>query len=63
MGLIRALKDDPDARRIPIVAFYPHVETERRDAARAAGADQVLPRSAFTVRLASLLTGVPRSAR
>lgn len=38
-----------------IVGFHSHVDTAVRDAALAAGADQVLPRSAFTRRLAELL--------
>jgi NADH:ubiquinone oxidoreductase subunit 6 (subunit J) len=39
------------------VGFYPHVDRALREAALAAGVDQVLPRSAFTVRLAALLAG------
>lgn len=50
---IRTLKrlDDPPI----IVAWGSHVDVEAFDAARAAGADRVLPRSAFTRRLAEIL--------
>lgn len=57
LALARALKADPATRSVPVVGFYPHVEGELREAALAAGVDQVLPRSAFTVRLAALLAG------
>jgi len=53
----RALKSAAATRDIPIVGFYPHVEGALREAALAAGVDHVLPRSAFTARLASLLAG------
>jgi CheY-like chemotaxis protein len=57
LALARALKADPATRSIPLIGFYPHVEAELRTAALAAGVDQVLPRSAFTARLAALLAG------
>jgi len=37
------------------VAYLSHVQTELADAARQAGADEVLPRSAFSTRLPALL--------
>ena len=52
-GLIRELKTA--APQTPIVAFLAHVEVELRKAAQAAGADQVLPRSAFVERLGQIL--------
>jgi DNA-binding NarL/FixJ family response regulator len=52
---VRALRQA--APHLQIVGFHPHVDVEARDAALAAGADQVLPRSAFTRRLAELLAG------
>lgn len=39
-----------------VVGFLPHVQTDRRKAALAAGADEVMPRSAFASRLPDLLT-------
>jgi DNA-binding NarL/FixJ family response regulator len=40
-----------------IVAFASHVDTEMIAAARRAGADEVLARSAFSARIAQLLEG------
>ncbi len=52
---VRALRAAAPGMRI--VGFHSHVDTAVRDAALAAGADQVLPRSAFTRRLAEMLAG------
>ena len=57
IGLARALKAGDRVRAVPIVAYYSHVDEARREAARNAGVDQVLPRSAFTARLPALLSG------
>lgn len=40
---------------LPVVAFLSHIQTDLAAEARAAGATQVLPRSAFTQNLASIL--------
>ncbi len=52
---IRALKADPSTRSIPIVAFASHVQAQLISAARAAGCDSVMARSAFTQQLPNLL--------
>jgi len=57
LGVVRDLKRDPATRGVPIAGYYAHVDQETRRAAEAAGVDPVLPRSAFTARLAQLLTG------
>jgi CheY-like chemotaxis protein len=57
LAVARRLKADPVTGSIPVVGFYPHVEGALRKAALAAGVDHVLPRSAFTARLAALLAG------
>ena len=57
LAVVRALKAAPATRAVPIVGFYPHVDAALRDAALAAGVDQMLPRSAFSARLASVLAG------
>lgn len=44
------------APRVPVVGFYSHVDTALRDDALAAGADAVLPRSQFVIKLAALLS-------
>ncbi len=45
----------PTAR---VVAFFSHVQTELMEQARAAGADEVWPRSAFVQRLPQLLEDI-----
>ena len=57
LALVRALKADPATRSLPVIGFYSHVERELRAAAIEAGVDQVIPRSAFTVRLPAILRG------
>ncbi len=57
LAAVRALKSDPATRGIPVIGFHSHVDVELRDRALAAGVDRVMPRSAFTVRLAALLAG------
>jgi PleD family two-component response regulator len=57
LGTVAAMKGDPALASIPTVGFVSHVQAELIDAARAAGVDDVLARSAFTIRLAEILTG------
>jgi CheY-like chemotaxis protein len=45
----------------PLVGFFAHVETALRREALDAGADAVLPRSAFVTKLAALLVDGPRA--
>jgi DNA-binding NarL/FixJ family response regulator len=52
--IARAKSDVPD---VPIVGFLSHVETELAERARAAGCDEVMPRSKFTRDLATILAG------
>ena len=52
---IAALKADPELAGIRTLGFASHVHTELIAAARQAGADQVLPRSAFAGNLADIL--------
>ena len=56
-ALVAALKADPGTADIPVVAFGSHVNGEALKAAREAGADRVLARSAFVRELPSLLAG------
>jgi len=53
--LIERIKSDPGAARIPVVGFLSHVQAEVATAARAAGCDIVLARSAFVKQLPQLL--------
>ena len=55
LATIAALKADPALSRIRTLGFASHVHTGLIDAARRAGADEVVPRSAFAARLADIL--------
>jgi len=51
----RSIKANPDTRHVQLVAFLSHVQTDLAAAARAAGCDVILPRSAFSQQLPQLL--------
>ena len=55
MEAIAAMKADPALRDVPTLGFVSHVHADLIAAARAAGIDQVLARSAFVDRLGSIL--------
>jgi DNA-binding NarL/FixJ family response regulator len=55
IAAIGALKADADTSALRAIGFASHVHTELIAAARHAGADDVLPRSAFAGRLAEIL--------
>ena len=55
VGIVTELKSDPNLAGTRVVAFASHVKVELIRAAREAGADEVLPRSAFTTQLADIL--------
>ena len=52
---IQILKTSSATRRIPIVAFGPHVESEALDRARKLGADRVVTRGQLQTNLAEIL--------
>ena len=54
---IASLKRDPELNTIRTLGYVAHVDTATIDAARAAGIDQVMARSAFVVQLGDILTG------
>jgi len=56
METIACLKADPKSSHIRILGYGSHVQTETIEAARRAGVDQVLARSAFSDRLGEILT-------
>jgi CheY-like chemotaxis protein len=56
IGTIAALKRDPELAAIPILGFASHVHVDLIRAARIAGADDVLPRSAFAANLGQILS-------
>lgn len=55
VGTITSLKQDPELAGIRAIGFASHVHVDLIAAARGAGADQVLPRSAFAGHLAEIL--------
>ena len=52
---IRLISSVPATRRIPIICFGPHVEIEKMQAAKKAGAKEVIARSRFVTQLPDLL--------
>jgi CheY-like chemotaxis protein len=56
MTAIAGMKADPDLKDIRTLGFVSHVEADTIAAARAAGIDQVLARSAFAAQLGQILT-------
>jgi CheY-like chemotaxis protein len=53
--VVAAMRADPDLRSIETLGFVSHVHADTIAAARAAGVGQVLARSAFTLKLESIL--------
>ena len=49
------MKQDPALAGVPTVGYASHVQVDVINAARQAGVDEVLPRSAFTTQLAVIL--------
>jgi CheY-like chemotaxis protein len=56
LGTVAAMKSDATLSSIPTVGFVSHVQTDLIESARSAGVDEVLARSAFTARLADILS-------
>jgi CheY-like chemotaxis protein len=54
---ISFFKSRPELNSIPVVSFVSHVQTDLIRQAQSAGCDYVLPRSAFTARLADIVSG------
>ena len=57
IGTLTAMKHDAAFASVRTVGFVSHVDTDTIDAARAAGVDEVLARSAFAAALPNLLSG------
>ena len=55
IATITALKQDPDLASIRTLGFVSHVHTDVINAARHAGVDEVMARSAFAGQLAEIL--------
>jgi CheY-like chemotaxis protein len=55
LGLVASMKKDPALAPVRTVGYTSHVLTEVIEAARRAGVDEVLARSAFTQRLPDIV--------
>lgn len=55
LHIIRRLKGDPRARGVTLLGYFAHVQADLREAAKASGCDVVIPRSAFSQNLPSIL--------
>ena len=55
LATVASMKADPALAAIPTVGFASHVQTDVIDAARKAGVDEVMARSAFAQRLPEIL--------
>jgi DNA-binding response OmpR family regulator len=58
--LIRAARENPASRSVPVLAFGPHKDLQLRGLALQAGADRILANSAFMLALPELLRGGKR---
>jgi CheY-like chemotaxis protein len=58
LEIVSAIKQDPALAAVPMLGFVSHVDTATIEAARAAGVDRVLARSAFVQQLPDLLAAV-----
>ena len=56
LDVIRAMKSDDTLKTIRTLGYVSHVDTERIEAAREAGIDEVLARSAFSDQIGAILT-------
>jgi DNA-binding NarL/FixJ family response regulator len=61
IATLGTIKRDPDLASTRAIAFASHVHIELIAAARTAGADEVLPRSAFAANLAEILRSAERA--
>ena len=62
LDAIAQMKADPELRSMRTLGYVSHVQTDVIGAARSAGIDEVLARSAFSERLGQILTGADPSA-
>jgi CheY-like chemotaxis protein len=58
LELIGKLKSDPATRQIRLLGYLSHVQEDLRRAAVAAGCDEVMPRSAFSMNLNEIMGAV-----
>ena len=56
LGIVAGMKQDPALAPIRTVGYASHVQVDVINAARQAGVDEVMARSAFTQKLAEILS-------
>ena len=56
LGIVAGMREDPALKAIHIVGYASHVQVDVINAARQAGVDDVMARSAFTQNLAEILS-------
>jgi len=61
LGIVAELKNDPALASTRTIGFASHVQVDVINAARQAGVDEVMARSAFVQNLAAILTRAPQS--
>jgi PleD family two-component response regulator len=59
LEVIAQMKADPTLSGIPTLGYVSHVQADLISAARSAGVDEILARSAFSERLGQILTAPP----
>lgn len=55
--LMKSLRENAQTHDAPVIGFFSHVQMQLKRDAEAAGLTRVLPRSAFTAKLAEILQG------
>lgn len=63
LEVVTFIKAEPRLAGVPVIGFFSHVQVELETAARAAGCDRVLPRSAFVRNLPQILTSAVKPAQ
>lgn len=53
---VREIEKLKASQSVPIIGFFSHVQVDLKRGAEQAGAQEVLPRSVFTERLADILS-------
>ena len=57
LAIVAGMKEDPSLASVKTVGYASHVQVDVINAARTAGVDDVMARSAFTANLAQILQG------
>jgi CheY-like chemotaxis protein len=61
VGILESMKADASLQTIPTIGFVSHVKVDLIQAAKDAGATEILPRSQFTAQLPEILSRASRA--